>query len=173
MSYAFAGLKVRLTAFALDYIVIAAWLALIVALGSVVNAVSPLAQRMFAHPLSGQTTGFLLVTLPVSLYFAVFESSAWQATWGKRMKNLRVIRTDGSKLSRSRAISRTALKFTPWELAHTCIWQINSATVSSAIVIAGFALVWVLVGANVIGLLTSRTHQTLYDRIARTFVVTG
>jgi len=40
---------------------------------------------------------------------------------------LRVIRTDGARLSKTRALSRTVLKFIPWELTHTLIWQIRFA----------------------------------------------
>lgn len=171
----YAGLWVRITAFAFDYILIAGYLILVVALGSLVNAFSPsIARQVFANPLSGQLASFCLVTLPVSLYFALLEASAWQATWGKRRKRLRVIRTDGTRLSRLRAISRTALKFIPWELAHTCIWQINFAPQEpSPLIAAGFALVWILVGANVVSLLMSRTHQTLYDWLVGTLVVTA
>jgi len=32
-------------------------------------------------------------------------------------------------------------------------------------------LVWLLVGANVVSLVMSKTHQTLYDRVAGTYVV--
>jgi len=169
----YAGLWARITAFAFDYILIAGYLILVVALSSLVNALFPaFARQVFANPLSGQITGFFLVTLPVCLYFALLESSAWQATWGKRRKRLRVIRSDGARLSRSRAISRTALKFIPWELAHMCIWQISFAPPEpSPLITAGFALVWILVGANVVSLLMSQTHQTLYDWLAGTFVV--
>ncbi len=175
MKHTYAGFWVRVTAFALDYILIAGYLIFVVALSSVVNAFFPsVARGLFANPLSGQITGFCLVTLPVSLYFALLESSTWRATWGKRRKGLQVIRSDGARLSVSRAISRTVLKFIPWELAHTCIWQISFAPQEpSPLITAGFALVWILVGANVVSLLTSQTHQTLYDRLAGTFVVTA
>jgi hypothetical protein len=90
MKPSYAGLWVRITAFAFNYILIAGYLILVVALSSMVNALFPaIARRVFADPLSGQITGFCLVTLPVSLYFALLESSAWQATWGKRRKSLR------------------------------------------------------------------------------------
>lgn len=173
MKHSYAGLWARLTAFALDYILIAGYLICVVALSSVINTLLPtILPRAFANPLSGQITGFFLVTLPVTLYFALLEASAWQATWGKRRKGLRIIRRDGSRPSYTRAIGRTVLKFIPWELAHTCIWQITFAPQEpSPLIIAGLALVWILVGANVVSLLISQTRQTLYDRMAGTFVV--
>jgi uncharacterized RDD family membrane protein YckC len=173
MKHSYAGLWARLTAFALDYILIVGYLICVVALSSVVNALFPtILPWAFANPLSGQIIGFFLVTLPVTLYFALLEASAWQATWGKRRKGLRVIRRDGSRLSYTRAIGRNVLKFIPWELAHTCIWQITFAPQEpSPLITAGFALVWILVGANVVSLLIRQTRQTLYDRMAGTFVV--
>ena len=123
-----AGLGVRVTAFVFDYILIAGYLILVVAAGSIVNALFPLIEHaLFGNPLSGQITAFLIITLPVSLYLILFESSAWQATWGKRSLDLRVTRTDGTRLTILRTGSRTLLKFIPWELAHTCIWQISFA----------------------------------------------
>ena len=39
-------------------------------------------QTLFATPNLGHLTSFLLVTLPITLYFALLETSPWQATWG-------------------------------------------------------------------------------------------
>ena len=95
-----AGLGVRVTAFVFDYFLIAGYLIFVVAVGSIVNALFPIiAYELFGNPLSGQITGFLIITLPVSLYFLLFESSTWQATWGKRRLGLRVARTDGTRLT--------------------------------------------------------------------------
>ena len=145
------------------------------AVGSTINLFLPaIAQGLFRNPISGQIAGFLIITLPVNLYFILFESSTWQATWGKRRLGLRVTRKDGTRLTLLRASSRTLLKFIPWELAHTCIWQISFAKeAEKPIFTMGFVLVWILVGANIVSLWTSPTHQTLYDRIAGAYVVKG
>jgi uncharacterized RDD family membrane protein YckC len=175
ISQSYAGLWVRVFAFAFDYLVIALYLGVVIALSLAANAAFPnLMQSLFGHPVSGQLTGFFAVTLPISLYFALLESSSWQATWGKRRQRLKVIGTNGERLSRVRALSRTALKFIPWELAHTCIWQVRFASPeASPLITVGFILVWIMVGANVVSLWISPTHQTLYDRIAGTYVVTA
>jgi uncharacterized RDD family membrane protein YckC len=174
MKYVYAGLWMRISAFALDYLLIAGYLILVVVFSSLVMAFFPsITSRLFANPFSGQLVGFGLVTLPVSLYFVLSESSGAQATWGKRKKQLRVIRTDGTPLRSRQAVYRTALKFIPWELAHTCIWQVSFASPTpSPFIPIGFIIVWVLVGANIISLVTSRTRQTLYDRLSKTYVVT-
>lgn len=171
--YSYANLGVRIVAFALDYIIIAGYLFLVVGASLLGNIYFPsVLQNLFANPVSGQISGFLIITLPVSLYFILSEASAWQATWGKRRKKFQVVRTDGTRLTILRASGRTLLKFIPWELAHTCVWQINFAPEeSSSLITAGFILVWVLVGANIISLMMSKTHQTLYDRLSGTYVV--
>ena len=165
----------RIKAFALDYIVIAGYLILVIALGVWMNYAGPLfIQTLFMERVTGQFVSFLLVTLPVTLYFALSEASPWQATWGKRKIGLRVTDKNGARLSIPHSLVRTLLKFIPWELSHTLIWQLQFAPQeSSPMISAGFLLVWILVGANLLSALLSKTHQTLYDRLAGTYVVVG
>jgi uncharacterized RDD family membrane protein YckC len=87
---------------------------------------------------------------------------------------LRVVRTDGARLSKTRALTRTALKFIPWELTHTLIWQLRFAPQELAPMVSlGFILVWLLVGSNVVSLAMSASRQTLYDGLAGTYVITA
>ena len=169
----YAGFWVLVAAFALDYVFIAAYLLLLVGLGWGANRLWPtLRKSLFASPLSGHIVSFVLVTLPVALYFALSEASAQQATWGKRKLGLQVIGPDGTRISLGRSLGRTALKFIPWELAHTLIWQVRFATPGEGVWIsAGFVLVWVLVGANLVSLWWRSNHQTLYDWLAGTYVI--
>jgi len=169
----YAGLWARILAFALDYLIIAGFLILVAAVGALINRAFPeLVRTLFGNRVSSQAAGFVLVTLPVMLYFALLESSAWQASWGKRQRGLRVMDADGARLSRARALGRTALAFVPWELSHTLIWQIRFAPAESpALVTAGFILVWLLVGVNIVSLVLRPSHQTLYDQLAGTYVV--
>jgi uncharacterized RDD family membrane protein YckC len=173
MNFSYAGFWRRSLAFALDYLIIAAYLVLLGLISLMANLASPgLLAALFANQLSAHVTGFLLMTLPVILYFALLESSSWQATWGKRRLDLRVIRTDSARLSTSQAVGRTMLTFIPWELAHTLIWQIRFAPATSSLLITGgFVLVWALVSANVASLALTRTHQSLADRLAGTYVI--
>src|SRR5258708_35442100 len=88
-----AGLWPRVLAFAVDYIVIAAYLVVLGAAGVATQALAPaVAAAVFGNPFAGELTGFALITLPVTLYFALAESSAQQATWGKPKLHLRVQR---------------------------------------------------------------------------------
>jgi uncharacterized RDD family membrane protein YckC len=173
MQYSYAGLWARVVAFALDYLIIAVYLILVAAVGGLVNLAFPgLARVLFGNRIAGQAIGFALVTLPVMLYFALLESSVWQASWGKRRLGLRVVDARGGWLSLAHALARTALAFAPWELSHTLIWQLHFTTAESpALVTAGFILVWLLVGANTVNLVLRPSHQTLYDWLAGTHVV--
>ena len=168
-----AGLWVRIAAFAFDYLIITVYLLMLAALSLAVSGTYPnLPRALFGNPASGQITGFMVITLPVTIYFALLESSTWQATLGKRWKRLRVVDKNNDRLTRMRAFGRTLLKFIPWELSHACIWQIRfSAGDPSPMIILGFALVWILIAANIVSLLVSPTRQTLYDRLAGSYVV--
>ncbi|MCC7358873.1 MAG: RDD family protein [Anaerolineales bacterium] len=172
---AYAGLWPRTVAFALDYLVIATYLIVLVGLGLLGQHFAPsLAAAIFGGPLSGEAAGLLLVTLPVTLYFALNESGPCQATWGKQRRGLRLQTLKGERLGLGRALGRTALKFVPWELAHACIWQMSFAgPAPSPLVVLGFALVWLLVGANALSVVVSRQRQALYDWLAGTVVVRG
>lgn len=170
-----AGLWFRTLAFAIDYLPIAAYLGVLVAVGARLSlSPQPLAKMFFGTPIAGEATGFLLITLPVILYFALFEASSRQATLGKMRMGLMVTDLAGMRLTRWRSLARTILKFVPWELAHACIWQIRFARdPSAAIYTVGFVAVWLIIGANIVSLLISPTRQTLYDRAAGTVVVRG
>ncbi|MHC4113249.1 MAG: RDD family protein [Planctomycetota bacterium] len=175
ITQSYAGLWARVLAFAFDYLAIALYLIVISAVSLTVQLVFPkIVPMFFNNPLSAQIITFCLITLPISLYFVLFESSPRQATWGKRRQGLKVIGTNGERLTRAHAIGRTVLKFIPWELAHTCIWQVSLARQEpSPMITAGFVLVWILIGANVVMLWISPKHQTLYDWLAGTYVVKG
>ncbi len=173
LSQSYADLWIRVKAFSADYLLISLYIVLVTIISILIQSVAPnIIQILFANPLSGQLSGFILITLPVTLYFTLLESSSYQATWGKRWQGLKVIYHDGKRLSRTRALSRTALKFIPWELAHTCIWQMRGNNQEFApIILVGFILVWILVGIYLITLLVSSKKQTLYDQITTTFVI--
>lgn len=170
-----AGLWVRILAFALDYLLITLYLTLLVIVGILANHLSqPVTNRLFGDPITAEISGFALITLPISLYFALSQASSSRATWGKHKLHLRVTDFAGGRISLARSLSRTALKFIPWELAHACIWQITfAADKSLPIYMVGFAIVLLLVAANIISLLISPKRQTLYDWAAGTLVVTA
>ena len=55
-----------------------------------------------------------MIGLGWTIVYATFESSPWQATWGKRLFGLRVMEAEGRKLTFPRAFVRSALKLLPF-----------------------------------------------------------
>ena len=168
----YAGFWKRAGAFALDYIAILGYLIGVVLLSLLVDAFSDASQWLFADRVGAQLVAFLIVTLPVTLYFAISESSPSQATWGKRRLKLKVTAGDGHRISFWRSLARTLLKFIPWELSHTLIWQLYfSPQIESIWINYGFTLVYLLIGLNIASLLLTKSHQTLYDFLTNTYVI--
>jgi uncharacterized RDD family membrane protein YckC len=105
----------RILAFGADWLVILVWAGLIFGVVMAVTAGNP---ERLSSPWISQTMGFVLMTLPVVLCFAVLESSVQQATLGKRVFGLMVIDQTGQRTSFGSAFFRNAIKFAPWESGH-------------------------------------------------------
>ena len=170
----YTGFWKRVGAFALDYILILGYLPAVFVFALLVNTSFGANQWLFADRFRAQLVAFLMVTLPVTLYFAISESSHRQGTWGKGRLGLKVTDRDGDRIGFWRSLGRTLLKFVPWELSHTLIWQIYFSSQREAIWINyAFGLVYLLIGLNIVSLIMTRTNQTLYDRLTHTYVVTS
>jgi uncharacterized RDD family membrane protein YckC len=168
----YAGFWQRVAAFTLDYLIILGYLIGIVALSLLTNQIFNTDSWLFTDRIRAQVVAFLLVTLPVTLYFAASESSVRQATWGKGRLKLKVVNHNGNRIRFWRALGRTVLKFIPWELSHTLIWQIYFSQQSEPVWINyGFALVYLLLGLNIFSLIITKTNQTLYDLLTSTYVI--
>jgi len=162
----------RIAAFALDYLLIAAYLLVLSAAGSWLTF-GPLGgkwQALTSSPWRLDLVAFATAVLPVILYFTLLEGSAHGATWGKRRLRLRVARIGGSRLGRGRALVRSVFKFLPWQLAHTCLihipgWPIDPQEPPLWVVL-GLILVWALIAVYVLTLLVRRDRRTPYDTIA-------
>lgn len=162
----------RAGAFTLDYIPILIYLLAVALLFLLLNTFFDIDQLLFADRILAQLTAFLLVTLPVLLYFALGESSARQGTWGKRRLGLKVADIDGNRIPFGRALARNLLKFIPWELSHTLIWEIRFTSQTDSMLIGyGFALVYLLIGVNILALVMNKKRQTLYDLVVKTYVI--
>jgi uncharacterized RDD family membrane protein YckC len=168
----FAGVWRRVAAFALDYILILFYLALLTLIMLALDSFFGITQWLFAERIRAQVSAFLLVTLPVTLYFSFGEASARKATRGKAKLRIQVTDLHGRRIGLWRALARTGLKFVPWELSHTLIWTItfSNANVPDW-VNYGFVLVYGLLGLNLASLVLTRKHQALYDLLAGTCVI--
>jgi len=157
----------RLAAFMVDWLVIAAW-------GALLFAAAWMATGGTFEPMSpwkGQAVGLVCMTLPVLLYFAVCESSLWGGTLGKRALGLRVQRMGGGRVSLRRALGRNAVKLAPWEFGHLVAQQMIAGSQEAipvwvwiAMILAyGLPLWWMLAIVS--------TGAAPYDLMAGTRVV--
>ena len=176
MSHQFAGFLPRAAAFLLDYLVLAAYAVVMsasVALLSSLGLYGAL-RAVTGNPYLFDLFAFLALVLPVILYFTFSEASPKHATWGKQKLKLTVVSMDGKPVRWGQALARSAIKFLPWQIAHTSIFHIPGWPAQVQAVptgsIAGFVLVWILVGLYLAALIFSKTHRTPYDWLARTAV---
>ncbi len=165
----------RVAAYLVDYLVIAAYIALLTGASVASGAGQRLDFALSGSPVLGQLLAFVALTLPVMLYFAVSEASPWQGTLGKRALSIRVAAHGaGSRLSFRRALLRAALKFAPWELAHTILWRVEGWPLESpqptTVHWLGFALSLLWAGWYLVSLFVG-SRRTLYDRAAASVVV--
>ena len=160
----------RLVAFAVDWLVIAAWAAML--FGVVMFGFSGHPPRPNG-PWQMQVIGFAVMTLPVVLYFTLCESSVWQATLGKRALSLRVVYGRVGRTPFSHSLLRNIIKFLPWEMGHIVANQAFFSTSSGVpawvyvpMLLAFGCPVWWVVSVFTFG-------YTPYDVIAHTRVVDG
>lgn len=143
-------------------------------LGLLASPAGPAIAAAMSKPLGAEMGGFLLLTLPVVLYFALFEASRWKATLGKRALGIQVVGTGGKRLSIGRALYREAVRFLPWEMSHAMLWQVALSPgprTFPAWMAAGFGLVYAIVGLYLVTLFVGASHRTVYDRLAGSLVL--
>ena len=165
----------RVTAYLIDYLVIAAYVALLTGASFASGASQRLDFALSGNPALGQLVAFVALTLPVMLYFALNEASPWQGTLGKRALSIRVATHGaGGRLSFRRTLLRAALKFAPWELAHTVLWRVEGWPLESpqptTVHWLGFALSLLWAGWYLVSLFVG-SQRTIYDRAAASVVV--
>jgi len=166
----------RIAAWLLDYVLIAAYLVLLsaVSLGLRLSPIQTEFDSAMGQPLTAELLGFFLLTLPVVLYFALFEASPLRATLGKRALRLAVVELNGFRLSTRRALLREAVRFLPWELSHALLWRVALGPHGGSIVwwvTAGFGVVYALVLIYLVTLFIGSQHRTVYDRLAGSIVI--
>ena len=115
-----ASARLRLAAFVIDWLVIAAWGGLLLGIVMVVTGGNP---PRPGGPWKAQAISLVAMTVPFSLYFALGEASRWRGTLGKHLVGLVVRRRSEQRLSFGRALLRNAIKFVPWEFGHTVAHQ--------------------------------------------------
>jgi uncharacterized RDD family membrane protein YckC len=171
----YAGLPLRLAAFALDGLIIVIYAALLAAAALLIGGLAGIRFDGSMDPVAGNVIAFVTLVLPVVLYSTLTESSRFQATWGKRRLGLRVVGADGGRLGRSQALVRAAGKFLPWQVAHTSLFGIPGWPLAPAApppwVGVGFGLTWLLVLVYLGTLAFAPRHRTAYDWVAGSSVI--
>jgi uncharacterized RDD family membrane protein YckC len=169
LSFRPAGFSKRLLAFAFDFLLIAAYILVLFGVGAGIVRVAN-ESSMLASPWIVDLFAFLVLILPVILYFALQEGSQRQATWGKRKVGIKVVNAQRLKLNRRQAFIRSAVKFLPWQLAHTCVIQIKFGQTSNWLLI-GALLAQGLVVAYVLSIIISKEHRAPYDWLSGAYVI--
>jgi uncharacterized RDD family membrane protein YckC len=163
----------RVAAFFVDYCVIAMYAsALFIVMMLVVKVLH--ADLSQVSPWRGQVTGFLTLTLPVFLYFFLYEKGEQKSTPGKKVMQLQVV-ADGNSTS-SAIFKRNVIKFLPWEIAHTGVhWIVfynNHNQSPPTWVYVLLIMPQILVVIYFISIVVTGT-KSFYDRIAGTSVRIG
>ena len=150
----YGGFWVRLIALTLDNAVV-----FIVLLAAAMGMAS--VQAMTGMDTVMGAVAWLVFTFVPLLYWPVLESSAWQATVGKRIMGLQVTDTDGARLSFVRALLRMLAKILSWiplglgfvMAAFMARKQaLHDILVKTLVVRSGPSQLWKLVLALVVGL---------------------
>ena len=161
----------RLTAWAIDWLLILAWVGVTAAVGVPLYAAG-ITEAMSPLVLNGVAS--VVVVVPTVIGLAWAEASSRQATPGKRLRQLRVVGTaTGGGVTFRRALLRNALKIgVPWTIGHAAVIAIVESANGS---VAGS--VWALTAAAYVlplfyvASLFVRDGRTPYERVARTRVV--
>lgn len=108
---------------------------------------------------------YLFVTFPVTMYFAISESSRWSSSAGKKIIGLKVISGKNPPLL-SQAFKRNFLKFIPWEIGHQ-IALLAAFDLVSIHVVWPYLLMTLIIFyiiSNMAYYFLFSQYQTLYDR---------
>ena len=145
----FAGFWIRVGAYLIDIIILVTAMTLIQAVTGIDMGANYSAQWNDAIASGGETeasaVGQLLALMLGVAYFAGLESSAWQATLGKKALGLIVTDTGGNRVSFLRAVGRYFAKI-----------------ISGIILFIGYIMV-----------AFTEKKQGLHDKLASTLVVKG
>lgn len=155
----------RIFAYTIDYFLIILYAVLLFLLNYAIHKLldKPLEQ----HPITANLIGFFTLTLPVFLYFFLYESSSKKGTIGKQKMKIQV-----QNNTKRNVFIRVFFKIFPWEMAHFGIhWAMYYDTNGMEIPLWNWVvniLPQILVVFYFITILISKGHSSFYDRIAKT-----
>ncbi len=113
----------------------------------------------------------LTMSVPLWTYFTLMDAGPSSATLGKRWMGIEVRKDDGSRLTVTRSLLRTAVTFVGWELAHVSMfvprnfvtdtpaaWQSIGLSVATAWLLADFVVTIVTRGRKGLADVIVGTH---------------
>jgi len=160
-----------------DYVIISLYLVVLVGIGTALTF-SPFGTiwtGVFSTPARADALAFLLTVFPVSMYFAISEAGVTGATWGKRRTGIQVVTNSGNAPGLPRTTLRAAVKFLPWQLAHTAMLHIPGFPTDShdppTWTVVLLSLTWLLVFVYILGIFSFSQGRTVHDLVSRTRVV--
>ena len=173
----YASFAERMKAFGFDYLIICGYIILLAGVTMAVIKISSLLGVPLhwpENPIFADLMAFITLVLPVVLYFSLQESSPKQSTWGKRKAGIQVVNANGDRLTRGQAFVRSLIKFLPWQIAHTSIFQIKPVMPGGEAPpfnITGIVMVYLLAAIYIVSALVSKKHRTPYDWVSGSYVV--
>ncbi len=161
----------RLKAFMIDYLFILVYIATLFIISTFLF---PSIQELYTHSLvSAQLAGFLMLTVPVSAYFIIFDSNIVGQSIGKKKFNIKVVNHRGKAISLPQSALRIILKFLPWELSHFLVYRliyIGDVEIPFSYTIISI-LIYTLILTYLLTAIFTNKKQSLYDLIVRTEVI--
>jgi uncharacterized RDD family membrane protein YckC len=158
----------RILAFVIDLVVIVLYALVLFAIMMILSQTG-IVTLGTVHPLTGQLIGFCTLTLPVILYFIVFEAGQRHATLGKRILKIEVT---GDEITAGQIILRNIIKFLPWEFAHAGVLWINYIKTPETPLWLWVLLIapQIVVIVYVMSAVATKGSRSLYDMISGTRV---
>lgn len=164
----------RVKAFAIDYIIILIYIAFLILITLLVSNTFSLDLKR-VDLVSGQLLGFTTLTLPVILYFTLWENGRYAGTPGKRRTGLQVVSANSAKAHPGQLLLRNCVKFLPWETAHFFIFRLSHFTRSKVPppdwVLMGLIASQVLALLYLICLVFNKTNRSVYEIFSSTRVI--
>ena len=155
-----------------DWFCILVWVAITAAVGvplylsGVTHSVGAVASNLVAA---------LMMVLPATVVLTLLESSAREASIGKRTRHLRVVdAVTGSRVSFQRSILRNTLKIgVPWTIGHAAVFSIVQAGGSVPVPVSVWLLTVVayVLPIMYVAFLFVGQGRTPYDLISGTVVI--
>jgi uncharacterized RDD family membrane protein YckC len=159
----------RILAYMIDYLVIVCYAGLLFLVTYVIHMAQNRPLEM-QDPITGNIISFLTLTMPVFLYFFLFESSSKKGTFGKQLVKIII---DNNK--KKNVLLRVIFKIIPWEMAHVGIhWSVYYSEMGKDIPLWTWIvniIPQVVVIMYFLSIALTKGRSSLYDKIANTSVM--